>query len=241
MASRRWFAPAVGLLLLLTLAPGTPRAADWLPLDIGNRWEYLGELGGQHSQEIISAPKIHGREVLGKHYVGGPDSGLQNFWLLGADGSVLLAGFLRLDGFGLVYEPPIRFLPVPPAVEPQPPQSVTIHDYLTNAVLGTANARFDVLEIVTLVVPAGSYHSAGVGQVAVPGVSDFAPGKALALDGRTLPAVTPSIEPAEPTDWFSEGVGVVQFLSNQLYQLIGFSGPTQVAQSSWARVKRLYR
>src|SRR5262245_20312319 len=80
------------------------------------------------------------------------------------------------DGFGLAYEPPIRYFPVPPAVGPQPPQSVTIHDYLTDALVGTASARFDVLEDVTLVVPAGSFHAYGVGQVAVPGTPDFASG-----------------------------------------------------------------
>jgi|SRR5262245_1741219 len=241
MASRRWFAPGISLALLLAFAPWSALAADWLPLQFGNRWEYRGDLGGQQTQDVIFAPKIHGREVMAKLHGGDPDTGLQNFWLLDAGGNVLLAGFLRPDGFGLAYEPPIRYFPVPPAVGPQPPQSVTIHDYLTDALVGTASARFDVLEDVTLVVPAGSFHAYGVGQVAVPGTPDFASGKAFTLDGRALPAATPSIGPSVPSDWFSEGVGVVQYRSSQLFQLVSFTVPTPVAHSSWARVKRLYR
>src|SRR5262245_20312317 len=95
MASRRWFAPGISLALLLAFAPWSALAADWLPLQFGNRWEYRGDLGGQQTQDVIFAPKIHGREVMAKLHGGDPDTGLQNFWLLDAGGNVLLAGFLR--------------------------------------------------------------------------------------------------------------------------------------------------
>ena len=116
-------------LVAVTVAPTAARGDPWLPLDVGNRWEY-GGTGGAHQVETITGQRIvRGRVVSVKSYDEGPDAGLENYWLLDADGSVLLAGFMRpSEGIAWAYEPPIRVLPVPPVVGPQPFQNAVVYD-----------------------------------------------------------------------------------------------------------------
>ena len=162
-------------------------------------------------------------------------------WLLAFDGSVLLAGFHSPSaGLGFVYEPPIRYLPVPPALGDQPFQPIAYYDFTTDALLFSGAVRIDVLEDVWLSLPAGTYHSFGVGQyVPLPGPA--AAGARLTLDGRVVTSTSKSIGILQPTDWFSEGVGTVMYSSGELYQLGSVGGPTPTAKSSWAAIKRLYR
>jgi len=229
-------------LVAVIVAPTAARSDPWLPLDVGNRWEY-GGTGGAHQVETITGQRIvRGRVVSVKSYDEGPDAGLENYWLLDADGSVLLAGFMRPSGgLAWAYEPPIRLLPVPPIVGPQPFQNVVVYDLFTDAVVFNGSFRFDVLEDVMLTVPAGSFHAFGVGQAIPlpgPGVGSR---PTLAADGRWLGAGPPSIYLVETTDWFTEGVGEVQYKSDVLYQLLGFGRPTPTVHSSWGAIKRLYR
>jgi len=241
MTSRRWFALALGFASLLTISGASASAADWQPLEIGNIWEYQGEGGDHQIQSIVGNQTLHGRVTAAKAYAEGVDAGLRNFWLLDADGSVLLAGFLLSDGFGVIYEPPIRYLAVPPVVGPQPVQPVTAYVYATDAVYATFNIRIDALEDVVLALPAGSFQAFGVAEVvSAPGPA-LGPVRALSLDGRRLGPVTAGATASEATDWYSEGVGVVQYRGYSLLQLVSFNPPTPVAHSTWARVKRLYR
>jgi hypothetical protein len=234
--------PALGFLLALTLAPTVARSETWQPLAVGSRWEYRGTGGGHQVETITGQTVVRGRVVAVKTYSEGPDAGLQNYWLLDADGSVLLAGFVNPSAaLAQAYEPPIRYLPVPPGVGPQPPQLIDVYDLFTNALVFHGDLRYEVVEEVTLALPAGSFHAFGVGQViSLPGPA-IAKGGAITLDGRRVPAASPSISVAVPRDWYSEGVGVVQYQTGDLYQLLGFGMATPTAKSSWARLKRLYR
>ena len=241
MKSRRWFALLFGLTFLLAIAPRSASAADWMPLAIGTRWEYRGLGGGSEVQSITGERTLHGRLVATRFYDEGLNAGLENYWLLDADGSVLLAGFLRPEGFGLIYEPPIRYLPVPPVVGPQPAIRVTAHDFLTDAVVSTWDIHFDIVEDVVLALPAGPFHAFGVVEMSTPVGPGLASSRAFALDGRTLASMPPSLAQPQPSDWFSEGVGVVQFRFSDLFQLVRVEGPTPVARSSWSEVKRIYR
>jgi hypothetical protein len=234
--------PAVALCaaLALALSSVTAVAAPYLPLVAGRTWMYQGDQGGHQTETMTGTTTLHGRTVWVKHYYEGVDAGLENFWLLAFDGGVLLAGFHSPAGYGFVYEPPIRYLPVPPVLGDQPFQPIAYHDFATDALLFSGAVRFDVLEDVSLVLPAGTYHSFGVGQyVPLPGPA--ATGARLTLDGRVVTSTGKSIAVLEPTDWFSEGVGIVMYNVGQIYQLESLSGPTPTAMSSWAAIKRLYR
>ena len=88
-----------------------------LPLEIGNRWEYLGASGTVYTEAITGTRVILGRTVTVKSYLAGPDAGLQNWWLTGPNGEVLLAGADRPDAAVLwAYEPPITYCGGSPAL-----------------------------------------------------------------------------------------------------------------------------
>ena len=238
MTTTRWLAPAIGAAMLCASAAG---AADWMPLAIGTRWEYRGLGGGREVQRITGERTLHGRAVAARHYDEGLNAGLENYWLLDADGSVLLAGFFRPEGFGLIYEPPIRFLPVPPVVGPQPAQRVNAHDFLTDAVVSTWDVHYDVVEEATLELAAGSFHAFGVAELSTPVGPVLALGRTFSLDGSTFAPAPASVGQPQASNWLAEGTGVVQFRFVDLFQLVRVEVPTPVARSSWARVKRLYR
>jgi len=174
---------APALILALVLTPSLARS-EWEPLAIGNRWEYRGTGGSHQVEHIAGTFPLRGRVVAIKSYTEGADAGLENYWLLDADGSVLLAGFTSPDGMAVAYEPPIRYLDTPPAVGAKPTQLVTAYDLHTNAVMFTDYFRYDITEDVVLSLPAGALPALGVGRIE-------ATGPALAtrrtLDGRTLP------------------------------------------------------
>jgi hypothetical protein len=172
----------------LVLAPLPVHAGDFLPLTIGNRWEYRGTGGSHQGEAITGQTLVRGRVVAVKSYTDGPDAGLQNYWLLAPDGSVMLAGFSNPSAaLAWAYEPPIRYLPVPPVVSAGPFQHVVVHDLFTDAVVFTNDFRFDVTEEVTLSLPAGSFHSFGVGRAIPLPITSLGKGGALSLDGRRLP------------------------------------------------------
>jgi len=229
-------------LLALALLPAVAGAADWEPLGVGSRWEYRG-VGGLHQVVSITGNTVlHGRVVAVKSFAEAPDAGLQNYWLLDPDGSVLLAGFLdSANEFGVVYEPPIRYFSAPPVVGRKPSQVITGHDIFTDDVLFSSPLEFDITEEVTLVEPAGTFHAFGVGQlIPLPGPA-LQPGVARSLDGRKLSTGGARIYDVYTTDWYTEGVGVVQYDTADLYQLVGYGLATPTATSSWASLKRLYR
>jgi len=236
------FALAAIVLLTLASSPSIARGDSWMPLAVGTRWEYRG-IGGAHQVETITGQTaVRGRVVAVKSYSEGPDAGLENYWLLDADGSVLLAGFLNpSDAFGLIYEPPVRYLAVPPDPGPKPAQHIVAHDLFTDAVVFEFDIQMELTGSVVLTLPAGTYLAVGVGQVLPPAGQALANGISFALDGRHLPLRVASTSEVTPSDWYSYGVGSVMYESSDLFQLVGFGLPTPTASSTWGAIKRLYR
>ncbi|MCC6349577.1 MAG: hypothetical protein IT347_08300 [Candidatus Eisenbacteria bacterium] len=232
------------------LMPGGAARAEWLPLDVGNRWQYMNEADEPHFEEITEPVRVRGRRMYIKTYSGGADDGLINFWMLDTDGSVLLGGYYRASiPFGLVYEPPVRIFPGSPVLGlewNQHTRAIAIPD---NVTFGEFDSWWKVQGHATLVNPAGSFDCFGVAQVPPPArpagpALPFAPrGEALALDGRLAgPAAGPSATgPESAFEWYADDVGLVQYDAGTLYQLVSYLLPTPAAASSWGRVKSLYR
>lgn len=218
-----------------------PVAADpWQPLDVGRRWEYRS-VGGAHQVEtIIGTLVLRGRSVAAKYYAEGSDAGLENYWMNGADGTVFLCGFSSPSaGLALAYEPPIAYLPGPPALGVSRTTNVTAY----NIGDGTVNSSFAitcaVLQEADLSLPAGMFHALGTGQVAPVRPAIVTARGTYSLDGRSLGGPSAGLG-AAASDWYSDGVGDVQYQSTDLYQLIGFGLPTPATRSSWGAVKRLF-
>jgi len=242
MAGRSACALAACTVLAALFVPVSALAGDWLPLSIGNRWEYRG-VGGAHQVETITGQTtVRGRTVAVKYYAEGVDAGLENYWYLDPDGSVRLAGFKNPGGLAYAYEPPVRILHAPPVVGIiDLPSAIDVHDLLTDALLFTTFFSYDVAEHVSLTLPAGTFDSWGVGQVITLPSPGLKSGSRLGIDGRTMASSGASIYSLDETDWFSEGTGDVQYRSSELMQLVAFGRPTPVLATSWGTLKRLYR
>lgn len=249
MPSRPHRAPAlVPTIALLTLlgasAPWSASHAAWLPLAIGNKWQYVDDTEDAHIEEITDLGHVRGRRMFVKSYIGGQDDGLVNFWQIGTDGSVLLGGYYRAaQPFGLVYEPPVRIFPGSPVVGTEWTTHTIAIAIPDNVIFAEFDLYWAVAEEVTLSPPAGTFHCFGVGQVAPPAVA-FAPeGQAWGIDGRVARRATGVLGtgPASATEWYSDGVGLVQFDTGVPYVLQSYDVPTPAVTSSWGRIKGLYR
>jgi hypothetical protein len=227
-------------MIVLALLSAPAMAGDWLPLAIGNRWEYRGTAGNHQVETIIGTTTVRGRVVAVKRYAEGANAGLENYWLLDpGTGSVMLAGFNNpTAGIAIAYEPPLTYLQAPPVVgTPFVPRFAFMHDLFTDADLGVIQYLFTVLQNVVLTLPAGSFDTFGVGaETPVPRPS-LAARATLALDGRVLTGALAGSPDDGTTDWFSEGTGVVQYKGDDLYQLVGFGNPTPTAAATWGALK----
>lgn len=236
--------PFLALALALAVATAGPASADWLPLTIGNTWHYTDDLGVPHDEVITDFGHVRGRRMYVKTYIGGEDDGLLNFWQLGPDGSVLLGGYYRpAFPFGLVYEPPVKVFPGQPAVG-QTWQTHTIaYSIPDDAFYAEFDLYWRVDSQLSIGVPAGIFPCFGSGQVAPPAASAVVQGHALSVDGRLLGTASTSLEegPSSATDWYSDGVGLVQYDTGVLYVLESFEVTVPTMTTTWGRIKQLYR
>src|SRR5262249_15369012 len=155
-------------------------ASPWVPpIAIGTQWEYRGDAGGHQVQTITGQTTVRGRVVSVKSYAEGTDSGLQNFWLLDAGGSLLLAGFRSPSAaVAVAYEPPLVFMPVPPGYDPYPVQHIVVPDLVTDAVVSEFDFQIQTFAVqLQLEFDVTPRFVVGVAQLSPP------PGT-LTLDGR---------------------------------------------------------
>jgi hypothetical protein len=247
------------LLAALTLAsvlvlPAVASASPWMPLAEGTLWEYLG-VGGLHQTQVINGTTtLFGRTLAVKNYIEGGDAGLQNFWMTGPDGSVLLGGFNNVGaGFALAYDPPIVMLAAAPTLGMTWSTHAMAYTMPSMTEYGPIDIVWEVFEDVVLDVPLGSYPAFGVGQappVAAPVITVAAhgtmPTRTFTLDGRLVDATGKAAGDgvatvSNATDWYSGGIGVVQYRTDDLYQLFAFAPPLPAASSTWGSIKRRFR
>lgn len=232
------------LLAVCILLPPLAAAQSYLPLVVGNRWDYVAANGNHETQRITGTREFFGRTVYVKRYENSTENeGLENYWIEAPDGSVLLCGFQFPDGSGYAHEPPIPMI--------QPPLSIgaswtaLIQSFAMPA--GTPQdpwtGRFDVLTYGDVTVPMGTFSAWGVWGPNVVVAQGPLAGRTLAGEwlGTTAPA--PGQLPAgpSPNEWWAPGIGEIQYQSDTLYQLAGYDLPTPAVASSWGRIKSLYR
>ena len=238
--------PALAAAALLSLRAAPAAGADqapFMPLEVGRYWEYAGISGAHQVETITGTRTILGRTVFVKSYAEGLDAGLQNFWLTGPDGEVLLAGFdTATHDLALAYDPPITFCGGAPSLGDVWITHVTVYNIADLSLFDTFDIAYSALELPMLSVPAGAFDCVGVGQVLVgpsPARVRLA-GRTVALDGRQLVGAQDALS-TNATDWFAWGVGVVQYVTSDTYQLVGYGMPTAALRGSWGALKALYR
>jgi hypothetical protein len=237
-----WTRVGIGLFVLCAavLGPscGPARADDFLPLAVGNFWEYVDEDGDVEIQVVVGTAEIWGTEVHVVEFQESPvDEGLLDFWTSGPDGNVCLWGFWRDDaGWGLLYDPPVRFVDAPLSLGKEWENTFDAYGLPDTLLVGTSHLSLVVTEEGDLTVPAGVFHSFGIatdegeGPGPVPGDYTIL-GRRRAADG---------VRDASQW-WWSDGVGQVQYGASGLFQLSSYFMTTPAQPLSWTRIKAVYR
>ena len=236
------------LLPLWTLAPAVGAAAvgtDWMPNAPGTRWIYQAG-GGSRDTVIQQEPTtFEGLDVIENRFgESGIDAGLRQYWEVqgsGPDGVLLFHGAWRPhEDFGIHWVPPLRWMQGPPALGNEHSE-VTVPILLPAHDVGdTVHFTFRVTESITLPV-LGFTTAWGVGYTTLPALFRSRAGRAYTLTGRAIPTGKAGTGVIPTFEWWAPGFGEVQWNSGELWTLVQFDLPTPVANTTWGRIKRLYR
>lgn len=212
-----------------------PASAQYLPLEAGNEWGYVGSGGDTEIHTVTGQIPIFSGNPWVIEWTGNPAvEGLSNFWTSEPDGDVYVWGFYIEGDFGVVYDPPIHYVDAPLELGKVWTQTVDLYTYPDLIFQGPLELAFEVYEDGVLAVPYGEFPSFGIGQTLPPGFLAATGG--LDLLGRPVGAETGG----SATDWFSFGIGVIQYRSNDLWQLESIGGPVPAQESSWGRIKQTF-
>lgn len=171
----------------------------------------------------------------------------ENFWTDDATGNLFLHGAVNYTyGVGWMFAPPIQMVASPLSLgRAWTTEGVQAYD-LDGTPWGSDPFAYP-LRVFTegsLSVPAGPFYAYGVG-------SDATAPPLLGRDGRSFDLLGRRVEPesakrdGEATDWYSEGVGVVQMRTTadeaQAFKLVSH-GPSVAAETpTWGKIKNAYR
>jgi hypothetical protein len=231
-----WAARTVMVLLACVLvlpAWSASEDPDYLPLSTGRTWVYESPVGGGETMTVVGTRDLMGTVVWVMDYTESTvNDSLENYWTTGADGDVLLHGFVREDegGWGVVYLPPIAALDVPVFVGKSWQCSTQTYRLPEETPWDDLEMGFEVVWEGVLSVPAGEFPCIGVANVPVVWHDSR---RGYTLDGRKLS------RDSDPWTWYSGGVGVVRYDADRIYDLISY-GVTPVESASWTRIKALY-
>jgi hypothetical protein len=228
---------AVALLLPFLASSLWPTLAcgeDYLPLWIGNRWEYRGIAGSGETQLVKRMLDVWGSPKFVIDFKASTSNeGLENYWTTD-DGDVLLWGWFReLENIGLLYQPGIRKVDPPLYVGKTWNDSIGVFLLPDTLFVGMFTIPHRVHEAGMLTVPAGTFFAFGIGQTNafLPEFEDYA------LNGTHLE----ESERGGATEWYGDGVGKLQYDTDDLYQLVHFVEPTPVHDATWGRIKNAFR
>jgi hypothetical protein len=223
-----------GLLLWIFLLPA---AADpvYLPLGLGTTWSYETPARDAETMTVTGTIDLLSSTVTVIEYSESTaNDSLENYWTTESDGDVLLWGFFRAEsgGWGYAYDPPVRVVDAPLYVG----KTWTIESQVLSlpggAPTGTLSGELTVSWEGELTVPAGDFECFAIESV------DTLPPPRLPVDVRIDGRETGSS--FYPTEWFSDGVGRVQYDSDTLYELVSYLA-SPVERTSWSTIKTLFR
>jgi len=220
-------------LAILTFASGVA-ANDYFPMCPGSVWEYTGlETAEPYVTTCTGVEDFWGVECSVFARSGPGDEGLLNYYFVGEDGGIFLRGWFRqLSDWGYLHEPGIEILSANPALGQQWCDTVDMYSLPGHTYSTTFEICFSVLEETDLSLPAGTFHAFGIGEIMPP----------MLIPGYDLFGRERSSSLSDASRWYSDQVGLVQFLSADMYQIAGYSLPPSATEvASWGRIKTLYR
>jgi hypothetical protein len=219
-------------LSMLPLVASPSSAVDVFPFDETVTLLYDSNGANAYATYFAGAEVIEGLPVRVRHFQGGADDGLLQFWSENAGGDKFLHGF-RTSGGGLEihYAPPVLWIDAPLSVG----QS---WDSLVSPVGHPAfMLHFSVESLGPTTVPAGTVESYGLeissvvlsgGMAGGVGVTGRRAGDAGAKQGDRY--------------WYSDGTGLVLSEYGAVTdRLIAIETSTAVHRLAWGRIRALYR
>lgn len=242
--SRGWcgqFVLAVWMLLNCVFGLSSrSRGETYLPLDAGTTWAYSGLAGENETVLVAGLMAWWGVETsVLEYHDSTQNEGLASYYTTDSDGSVMIWGFFRsVEGFGYLYYPPITLVAPPLHVGMTWSSEFDLYALPGTTYVGHYRAGFEVYQDGVVTVPAGTYEAFGIG---LPDVGPDLPSgfESVSFDGVVRDAR--SRRPDASTDWWTDGIGRVQYITSDTYQLSSFESPTPLMPLSWGRLRLLYR
>jgi hypothetical protein len=245
----RLISTAVFGVLVLVAGPRSLGATSYHPLEVGTEWHYASDAGETQSTVITGTRDVLGVLTAVRHEevteADTIEQVFENFWTCDIDGNLYLHGAINYTyGFDTAYIPPLRWVQSPLSYG----LTWTTADVLMCRLDGTDcwdpfDYSLTVYSEGNVSVPAGTFYSYGVGQLLPPPALRAPSGHRFDVLGRHL-AATERPELPVTVEWYSEGVGCVQFGSESypghIMRLIEWT-PSPVRRTTWGGVKSLYR
>lgn len=205
---------------------------------MGWRWDYV-DLPHHASVENVDTQLVIGRETVVRRYLVDGAHVLDQYWSVGADGSVFLHGFYQ-PGFPrtVAYDPPIEYLRAPLHAGDVWEQTFDVYSDLEGLSFVYQDAVFMIVATHDAIsVPIGDVDAFGVAETRLERRPESWHG--CTVGGLPLPAGTAR---AQPTTWYTDGLGQVQFL----FQATRFRvnditpGLLPVKRASWGTLKERF-
>jgi hypothetical protein len=206
-------AVAGGILTGAAMAGG---GENYLPLVLGNRWEYALPGGDTEIQVVDRTEVVRGREVFViAHSVDGTPI-QEDYWST-PDGDVLFHGLYRpIEDFGVLCDPPVKLVEAPLISGSTWSTMVELFVLPDSLSIGFNIFSFAVTGVEELQVPAGLFTTTAIeplGIAAELGVIHF------------------------PTRWVTSGIGTIRLGGTVPHDLETYSVVLPVLPTSWGAIK----
>jgi len=201
------------------LLAGTASAGDenYLPLVLGNRWEYALPGGDTEIQVVDRTEVVRGREVFViTHTVDGTPI-QEDYWST-PEGDVLFHGLYRpIEDFGVLCDPPVRLVDAPLLSGSTWSSEVELFVLPDNISIGFNIFSFAVTGIEELHVPAGVFTTTAIEPLG------------LAAEHQGVISF--------PTRWVTSGIGTIRLGGTVPHDLETYSVVLPVLPTSWGAIK----
>ena len=190
---------------------------NYLPLVLGNRWEYALPGGDTEIQVVDRTAVVRGREVFViAHSVNGTP--IQEDYWSAPEGDVLFHGYYRpIEDFGVLCDPPVKLVDAP---------------LLSGGTWSTKSELFVLPDSLSTGVQSFSFAVAGVEELEVPaGTFTTTAIEPLGIAERTGGLID------FPARWVASGIGTVRLGGPVPHDLETYSVVLAVLPASWGAVK----
>jgi hypothetical protein len=231
----------VMLAVVVGATPVASRANEYLPLDTGWVWTYEDSTRQTAvTMEVLGDYTVRGRatRVVRETRSGMFPQITETYWSTNDEGDLFVHGARNLSyNIESAYEPPLLWVDAPMALSTTWTTSALIYPDLNGA--GEPQGPFDFTMTVAsdeeISVPAGTFASFGIAFA----ISD--PNVLPSINGKGWSDRVAIAFGAEPTWWFTDGVGIPRFWSGTWLLLTNWADPSTATEAtSWGKVKALF-